>query len=138
MKGIKLMLGVLIGLTIFLSCSSDDDSESNHDIIIGKWKAIQRFESNVEVDVPVCLAHLYSEYNEDKSIGGGVILATDLPEECGTIDFELGWNWNNLGNNQYRIRYLEEQGQLFVFYKDGDNLVEENPDGITKTIYQPY
>ncbi|MDC3132632.1 hypothetical protein OA501_00255 [Flavobacteriaceae bacterium] len=138
MKKMKLLSGILIGLIILSSCSNDDDSASTNDIIIGKWRAIERFESNVQVDLPVCLPHLCTEYNADKSIRGDKIITNDFPQECGTIDFELGWNWNNLGNNQYKIRYLEEQGQIFTFYKEGQNLVEENPDGITKTIYETY
>ena len=136
MKKIKLLSGVLIGLLIFTNCSSDDNS--NTDIIIGKWRAIEKYESNSLVDLPICLPHLYTEYKADKSINGDKIITNDFPEECGIIAFELGWNWINLGNTQYRIRYLEEQGQVFSFYKDEVNLVQEYPDGITKIIYEPY
>ncbi|EAZ94815.1 hypothetical protein FBBAL38_10262 [Flavobacteria bacterium BAL38] len=51
---------------------------------------------------------------------------------------ELGWNWTNLGNNQYRIRYMEEQGTIITVYKEGENLVIESADGITKTIREPF
>ena len=117
MKIKKLLCGILIGLLILSSCSSDDDSDSNTDIVIGKWRAIEKYESGMQVELSVCLPHLYTEFRSDKSINGGKIITDDFPEECGIIDFELGWNWNNLGNNQYRIRYFEEQGQVFTFYK---------------------
>ena len=138
MKKLSLLLTLLIGLLILSSCSNDDDFESNNDIIIGKWRAIEKYESNVQVELSVCRPHLYVEFRADKSIHGGKIITNDFPEECGTIDFELGWNWNNLGNNQYRIRHLDEQGQVVTYSKDGMNLIEENPDGITKIIYEPY
>ena len=138
MKTITLCCVLLMGLLIFQSCSSDDELEAGSDIIIGKWRAIERYESNVPVTLPVCLPYLYTEYKANRSINGDKIMTPDFPEECGIITFDLGWNWKNLGNNQYRIRYLEEQGQVFTCYKEGDNLVEENPDGITKTIYEPY
>ena len=138
MKRVKLFCRILIGLLILQSCSNDDNSESNNDEIIGKWRAIEKYESNVQVELSVCLPHLYTEYKADKSIRGGKIITNDFPEECGIIDFELGWNWSKLGNNQYRIRYQEEQGQVFTFYKNGMNLIKENPDGITKIIYEPY
>jgi hypothetical protein len=45
MKKMKLFCGILIGLMIFSSCSSDDDSNSNSNSIVGTWKGIK------EVDV---------------------------------------------------------------------------------------
>ena len=40
---------ILIGLMIFSSCSNNDDSNRNNDIIIGKWRTIEIYESNVAV-----------------------------------------------------------------------------------------
>ena len=45
MKTMKLFCGILISLVIFSSCSSDDDSNSNLNPIVGTWKGIK------EVDV---------------------------------------------------------------------------------------
>ena len=45
MKKMKLFCGILISLVIFSSCSSDDDSNSNLNPIVGTWKGIK------EVDV---------------------------------------------------------------------------------------
>ncbi len=45
MKKMKLFFGILISLVIFSSCSSDDDSNSNLNPIVGTWKGIK------EVDV---------------------------------------------------------------------------------------
>jgi len=137
MKTLHFLSLILTALLILFSCSNDD-SESTPDIIIGKWRAIEKYESNVQVDLPTCLPHIYTEYKADKSIIGDRIVTDAFPEDCSLIEFELGWNWDNLGDNQYRIRFLEEQGQVVTFYKEGDNLVEESPDGITKLVYETY
>lgn len=127
---------LLIGLLIFSSCSNDD-SQSN-DIIIGKWRTIEKYESNVQIELEICEPHFYTEYKSDKSIISDRILSGEFPEECGIVLTELGWNWENLGNNQYRIRYLEEQGTIFNIYKEGKNLVIENANEITKIVREPF
>tara|TARA_B110001452_G_C15172263_1_gene407409 strand:- start:164 stop:574 length:411 start_codon:yes stop_codon:yes gene_type:complete len=136
MKKLKLAFGILIG-TLILSCSSDD-SNSNNDIIIGKWRTIEKFESDIQVELETCEPHFYTEYSADKSIIADRILSDEFPEECGIVISELGWNWTNLGNNKYRFRYLEEQGSILTIYKEGGNLVIESPDGITRTIREPF
>ena len=136
MKKKNLLYGFIIGLLVFSSCSYDDlDTD---DIIIGKWRVIERFESDLPVVISVCQLNTYVEYKIDKAISGNRIESGNFPEECNNFDFELGWNWKNLGNNQYEIRYLEEQGQIYTMYKEGDNLVQELPDGITKNILERY
>jgi hypothetical protein len=69
MKKLKLLFAILIGFLIF-SCSSNDDSESNSDIIIGKWRMIEKYESNIQVELETCEPHFYTEYKSDKSIIG--------------------------------------------------------------------
>jgi hypothetical protein len=137
MKKLNLLFSILIGVLMF-SCSSNDDSESNSDIIIGKWRTIERYESNIQVELETCAPHFYVEYKSDKYIISDRILSDEFPEECGMVSTELGWNWKNLGNNQYRIRYLEEQGTIITIYKEGENLVFESADGISKTIAEPF
>jgi hypothetical protein len=138
MKNLILKISLLTTLTLTLfACPSDDDASSN-DIIIGTWRAIERYESNELVDMPTCLPHLYAEYRSDRSMGGGKIITDAFPEECGLILFELGWSWENLGDSQYRLKPIDGEGNVFRFYKEGDNLVQENLDGIIKTIYEPY
>ncbi len=135
MTKLKLTFLLLIVATM-LGCSSDDDSSS--DIIIGKWRPIARFESNVQVDLSTCEPHFYTEYRADKSILSDRIITNEFPEECGIVATELGWNWRNLGNSQYRIRYLEEQGTVVKIYRDGENLVIESLDGVTRTVMEPF
>ncbi|WP_290859668.1 hypothetical protein [Flavobacterium sp.] len=131
----KLFYVFLIGILILSSCSSSDDSA---DIIIGKWRAIEQYESNQLVDMPTCLPHIYTEYKADNSVSGGKIFSNDFPEECNLLMFDLGVVWENLGNGNYRFGYSNEQGNIQKVYKDGLNLVFESPNGVTKVICEPY
>lgn len=138
MKAIPLYFKIVFVFLILHSCTDNSNEESNNDIIIGKWRAIEQYDENALADLPICDAHLFKEFKTDKSIISGKIRTADFPQECETLEIETGWNWSNLGNNYYRIRYLEEQGAVFTYYKNEENLVEEHPDGITKIIYEPY
>lgn len=133
----KFCFKILIGLLLFTSCSSDESSDTN-DIIIGRWKAVIQYENEQEVSMPTCLPHTFIEYYANKSVSGGKIISDDFPDECNLLQWDLGVVWQNLGNNFYRIGYLNEQGTVFTIFKEGMNLVVINPDGITKTIYEPY
>ena len=124
-------------LLIFFSCSGDGGNASN-DIIVGKWRAIEKYESNQIVALPTCLPHIYTEFKADNSVTGDKIISNDFPDECNLVQFDLGVVWKNLGNSIYRIGYINEQGNLTKIYKDGLNLVMEDPDGTTKLIYEPY
>ncbi|MCF7569693.1 hypothetical protein L3X37_15205 [Sabulilitoribacter arenilitoris] len=133
MKKIKLFCGILLGLVFLSSCSSSDDS----DIIIGKWRAIEKYESNQQIDLPTCLPHIYTEYKADNTVSGGKIISDNFPEECNLLDFDGSVVWKNLGNSMYRIGHINDQGTTYKIYKEGVNLVEESSNGITKIVYEP-
>lgn len=137
MNKLKLFCGFLMMLLILFSCSGDGGNASN-DIIVGKWRAIEKYESNQIVALPTCLPHIYTEFKADNSVTGDKIISNDFPDECNLLQFDLGVVWENLGNSIYRIGYINEQGNLTKIYKEGLNLVMEDPDGITKLIYEPY
>ncbi len=137
MKIQKLFYGLLIGIMFFWSCSSDK-SNGGVDLIIGKWRAIEKLESDQTVELPVCLPHIYTEYKADNRVTGDKILSNNFPVECNSIVFDFNVVWENLGNSSYRIGYSNEEGTIYVMYKDGVNLVQELPDGITTFIYEPY
>jgi hypothetical protein len=64
MKKLNLLLGILIGLTI-LSCSSDDNNDSNLDPLIGIWKPIKEVETYVDnstIDFDFSSCHQMSRY----------------------------------------------------------------------------
>ena len=133
----KLFYTVII-VIMFLSCSSDEGTDSSSDVIVGKWYAIEQYESNTQVEITNCNQYLYVEYKANNFINGGKVISGNLPIECGVIDFELDWEWENLNDNHYRIGRSGEQGSIFTIYKDGVNLVEINPNGTTKIIYEPF
>lgn len=137
MNKLKLFCGFLMMLLILFSCSGDGGNASN-DIIVGKWRAIEKYESNQIVALPTCLPHIYTEFKADNSVTGDKIISNDFPDECNLLQFDLGVVWENLGNSIYRIGYINEQGNLTKIYKEGLNLVMEDPNGITKLIYEPY
>ncbi len=136
MKKLKLFYGILIGILILSSCSSNDNF--NSDIIIGKWRAIEKYETDQLVDLPTCLPHLYVEYKADNTVSGGKIISDNFPDECNSIISDLGVVWENLGNNTYRIGHFNEQGTVSTIYRDGENLVIESINGITKIKYEPF
>jgi hypothetical protein len=133
MRKIRRFYGILIGLVILSSCSSDDDI----DIIVGEWQAIQQFESDISVELTPVLECVYTTFTADNKVFGDYITSTDLPDDCNNIFFEIG-TWTNIGNNQYRLEFPSGQDQIHLFYKDGENLVEELPNGNTRIIYKPY
>lgn len=137
MKNIPQLICLLF-IVLILSCSSNDDSNNTNDIIIGKWRPIEQYESNVQVDLETCQPYVYYEYGADNSVGGGFIVEDNMPDECGPPEFENGWKWQNQGNNQYRIYRNDDEGRIFTFYKEQENLVEEHPNGTTIIIYAPY
>jgi hypothetical protein len=135
----KLMVGVLLAFFFLVSCSKDDaNSIEDKDIIIGKWKVVEKYEFNELVDLPICLPHIFTEYKLDHTVSGGKIISNNFPAECNMILFDSGVVWDNLGHNNYRIGNINDHGNIYVIYKDGMNLVEEHPDGVTKLIYTPY
>lgn len=92
MKKIKLFCGILIGLMIFSSCSSDDDNSTNSTSIVGIWKPIK--------EVDVC-----STGNED-------IYTYDSCEQTDRVTFESNGNVNETsyylnGNSDCVLDYTE-------------------------------
>jgi hypothetical protein len=134
MKKLKVFCSIIIGLVLFSSCSEDNEST---DIIVGRWRAIQMLEMNLIVEMPVCLPYTYIEYKADNSAVGGNIISPDFPEECNLVSFDFA-RWENLGNSQYRIYPVNQQGTISKIYKESENLVIESLDGNSKLIYEAY
>ena len=129
---------IISTVCIIFSCSNDDDSAQANDIIIGEWIAIQQYESDILVDLPIHLQCIYTTFAADNNTFSDLIPSNNLPTECSTLNFVFGITWTNLGNNQYGIGFPNEQGQIHVFYKEGENLIQEKSNGTTKIVYESY
>ena len=143
MKNIFLTLYVVLVGIVLISCTKKDTAESNslaisEDIIIGQWRPIEKYESNQKIELPTCRSYSYLEFLPNNTFFGNTIYSSDYPEECGISFSEYGLTWLNLGNNKYLQQHNLKDGKIYTYYKDGVNLVEELPDGITKIIYEPY
>ncbi|WP_422107010.1 lipocalin family protein [Winogradskyella sp.] len=122
---------VLISCVLLLiSCSSDDSN--GVDSIVGQWQMIERFESNVQVEVG-CSQYYYTEFMSNNELGGGYIDFSTTPMECATVTFEL-LRWRKSGNN-YEI-YVDPSDIISVAYFEGDNLVIEPNSADSRWVYQ--
>ena len=134
MRKIKSFLIVLYILDYFY-CSNE---KVNKDIIIGKWQIIEYYEFNKKVELP-CVQYYYTEYKEDNNIDSRIISFDKTPDDCKLMISDFGWKWSNLGYNLYLIKNISDKtGITYKIYKEGDNLVQEEINQKTKTIYKPH
>ena len=131
---------ILIGLMIFSSCSNNDDSNRNNDIIIGKWRTIEIYESNVAVEILACTSEFYTEFKSNNTVSGFRVKPNTFPDPCNQEFFNTGVTWENLGNSNYKFDVINVEGDENIkkIYKDGERLVEESLDGVYKKVYEPY
>ncbi len=118
---------------LFISCSKEDLSD---DIIIGKWQPFEMYDNDTQVDLPTCISYMFTEYKNDQTFYSGFI-STDLPDECKSIDFSIGWTWKNLGNNQYAMKLGQERPEIYVINKRDQNLFIENLAENKIIVYKP-
>ncbi len=121
---------IITFMALILSCSSDDDS--NTDNIVGQWQMIERYESDVEVEVG-CSQYYYSEFKSNNQLSADYINFDNTPAECTTVTFEI-LLWRKSGND-YEI-YVNPDEIISVAYFDGDNLVIESNMLNRRSVYQ--
>ncbi len=123
---------MLVGFLTF-SCSKDD---IDNDLIIGKWQPIEIYEADTQIELPICVSYMFTEYKNDETFYSG-FLSNNLPNDCRFIDFAAGWTWKNLGNNQYRMKLNQEDAKIYIIKKREQNLIIEIPGENTITVYKP-
>ncbi len=138
MRKIELYYAIFIGFIIFSSCSKNDDNKENNDIIIGKWRTIERYESNEPVEILACTSEYYQEFKKDYIASGFGPLKSDFPDPCNLVYIDSAATWKNLGNSNYKFTLNNGIEYISKMYKEGENLVEEYPNGITKIVYELY
>jgi hypothetical protein len=130
----KNILPVII-LVFFLQSCSNESSQNNDDFIVGKWEAIKRYKSNVEIELGICDPYMLYEFNQDNSSRLFNKSEKQPPNTfCG--ETMLGWNiWKNIGNGNYELH--DRSGEISsTFYIDNSNLIEEYIDRDEKVVYK--
>ena len=122
-------------LIILFNCSNNDDS-SESEFIVGKWKVIQRFESNVEIELNNCDPFVVHEFNSDFSMRTYTINESQIPPNTACGVYPLGWHeWNKIGENLYESRNLNLPDLLITEYKkEGEYLFLEYSTNDNKAV----
>ena len=96
MKKMKLFCGILIGLMIFSSCSSDDDSNSDNTStsIIGKWKLTAENIGGQSQSLSDCEKEQTMEFYSDGTVENYYV--DNDPCDFSTITFDYTKNSNQL------------------------------------------
>lgn len=119
MKTMKLFCGLLIGLLVFTSCSSDDDASASEELLIGTWKPVK--------EVDVC------------STGNEEIYILDDCEQTGRITFASSGTLSILEYLLINDICEEDFNAMGTWVLNGDNLtVTIEGDTITPTFLEVY
>ncbi len=120
----KLILLLTAFTFVFTSCSSDDDSSSSQDRLIGAWNYYKFFENGVERPLDPC------ETDETFDVlADGTFSAEYFEDNAGTCELveTNSGTWENLGSGTYSITqsgFTDEQDVTF----DGSTFYIEDTD----------
>lgn len=136
MKKLHILIGLFIGLTI-LSCSSDDDSNSNEPTIIGEWILVNQIFNGQNENLSECELQETLTFNSNGTL---ISYYTDNdPCEFFTETQQYELNETELKilfgqNSDFRFFVLNltaTQLRIVNFYRNGETLEENN-----QTTYQ--
>ena len=126
----KLILCLSALAFVLTSCSSDDDSSSSQDPLIGTWKVFKYFENGVEVPLEPC-------ENEETLVftANGDLSITDYIDNAGTceIDEAAAGTWTNLSSGSYSTTILGETFTVEITFEGNTFYIEDNDDNGTPT-----
>ena len=137
MKIMRLLYVFLAGFMLFSSCSNTNDDSTN-DIIIGKWRTIEHYESDEPQEILPCTLEYYKEFRSNNTVAGFIVPPDTFPDLCNQVYTDFGLIWKNTGNSNYKFQTTTGTEYTIKIYKVGENLVEEYPDGVSKLVYEPY
>ena len=138
MKKLTLMLCALT--FIISSCSSDDDSSSGQDPIIGTWNLHQRFTNDVEEVLTSCQKQETFTFSSD---GSAQYEYYEINNENCVLEESFTATWSNEGNNNYDLTAFGEtstqninfEGNTFYYeFTDSDDDI----DPVFNTIREVY
>lgn len=129
MKYLNLSLAIII-LIICFSCSSDDDTPINEDVIIGEWKLSEVEQNGIGITLQECQDLETFIFNEDFSFRAETYEPVDGEQDCVMANFSEG-AWGTFSNGQY---FTNTSGSNFPFtaqFSSDQNemsIIIENPD----------
>jgi hypothetical protein len=124
------------------SCSSDDDSSSSQDPLIGTWKVFKYFENGVEVPLEPCESEETIVFSAN-----GDLSFTDYIDNAGAceIDEATTGTWANVGSGSYSITIfgftstedITFEGNTFYIEDIDDNGTPADPsdDIVYRDVY---
>ena len=135
MKKLNLLLGILIGLSI-LSCSSDDD-ENSQDTLIGIWKPIKFVElyqnaGEVTYEDLGCYEQSRFTFSSNSSFNQQLFEENNNGDciEDNSDNFISG-TWEKISDNQYNIQITlfnedTQQNETFIGEQDEITFPDQN------------
>lgn len=109
MKNISLCLAIII--LSLCSCSSDDDTPRNDDVIIGEWQLREIQQNGGEIPLQACQDQETYIFNEDFSFRVEVYEPVEGEEDCVISNFADG-AWGTSSDGQY---FTNTTGTNFPF-----------------------
>lgn len=126
----KLILCLSALAFVFTSCSSDDDSSSSQDPLIGTWKVFKYFENGVEVPLEPC-------ENEETLVfsANGDLSITDYIDNAGAceIDVATSGTWTNISSGSYSTTIFGDTFTVEITFEGNTFYIEDNDDNGTPT-----
>jgi len=126
MKKLNLLIGILIGLTI-LSCSSDDNNDSNLDPLIGVWKPLKEVEtyvdnSTIKSDFSSCHQMSRHTFNVDGTLDIVEFASDEINGNCEerTEPVLTSGSWAKNSSGEYRLITIHTYTANQQSYTDDD------------------
>ncbi len=103
MKKIRVLFLLVLTLSL-TNCSDDDTPETNEvDLIIGKWKLIEKTEDGTELTISGCELENFTEYLSDGKVKD-TYYESDSTNIGECIEFiDNSGNWNKISDSKYNI-----------------------------------
>ncbi|WP_242084913.1 lipocalin family protein [Aestuariivivens sediminis] len=135
MKKIMLVIGIILVVISFNSCTSDDGNDNqNADKIVGAWKLSQLFINNIDQQVNECEKKMTIEVFKNGNYTEKDYEYNNVLTECVLYDLVNG-TWKNLGNSMYEMSGLNTSTVKVTFNPLGFTAeYSETIEGITLTV----
>ena len=127
---------ILSSIFLFISCSGDDDNNSNNTAIApsiyGEWKYIAYVENGEYFDDLDACENEIITINEDNT--GNILL-----EDCDFGNQTADFTWENISGNKYSITALGSTRTIFISFPNDDehmHITEEDDPTYSQVYYR--